>query len=137
MTIEEVMHVMRRIVREEVQKIVREEVHAAICVSEQRTFHYIQEVITPLTAQLDRVNTHLNRLHMSVVALNTRLQGLEAIEAVATERLSALENEQKQVQSYVISLRDDLVNMIEILDEATKIINDLRNSQWASLQPVA
>lgn len=100
--------------------LLREEVNAAVYASEQR----LGGQLGRLDQRVERLDEHVERLDQGVGQLDQRMNRFENQINRFEDRLNTLEVGQQRMQV-------DLTHVIAVLNEATKVINDIQAAQVA------
>jgi chromosome segregation ATPase len=109
------------------RSLLREEVNAAVYASEQR-----------LGGQIGRLDERVGRLDQRVVGLDRRVGGLAEGLGRLDQCMNRFENQMNRVEGRLgkfevgqQKMQVDLTQVITVLNEATKVINDVQASQIA------
>ena len=100
--------------------LLREEINAAVYASEQR-----------LGGQLGRLDERVGRLDQRVEGLDQRVGGLAEGLGRLDQRMNRFEGRLGKLEVGQQKMQVDLTQVITVLNEATKVINDIQASQIA------
>jgi chromosome segregation ATPase len=104
--------------------LLREEVNAAVYASEQRMGERMDKRFNQLEERMDHLEGRMGRLEDRMDHLEGRMGRLE-------DRMDHLEAEQKELKTTIIRIDVNLSEAVSVLGDATRVINELRVSQYA------
>ena len=114
--------------------LIREETNASVYASEERIGNHFRQLeghmgrfeehLGRLDGRMDRFEEHLGRLDGRMDRFEDRMGRLEI-------RLDRIENEQREIRVSMVKLETNLSQTISVLDDVTRVINDLQASQRA------
>ncbi len=104
--------------------LLREEVNAAVYASEQRIGERMDKRFNQLEQRMGRLEAGQKELQTNIVRIEDRMGRLE-------NRVDHLEAEQKELQPNIVRIDVNLSEAVLVLNDATRVINELRVSQYA------
>jgi chromosome segregation ATPase len=100
--------------------LIREETNAAVYASEERIGNHFRQ----LEGHMDRLAGHMGQFEGRLDRLEERMGRFEI-------RLDRIEIEQREIRVSIVKLETKLSQTISVLDDVTRVINDLQASQRA------
>jgi chromosome segregation ATPase len=100
--------------------LIREETNASVYASEERIGNHFRQ----LEGHMDRLAGHMGQFEGRLDRLEERMGRFEI-------RLDRIEIEQREIRVSIVKLETKLSQTISVLDDVTRVINDLQASQRA------
>ena len=100
--------------------LIREETNAAVYASEERIGNHFRQ----LEGHMDRLAGHMGQFEGRLDRLEERMGRFEI-------RLDRIEIEQREIRVSIVKLETNLSQTISVLDDVTRVINELQASQRA------
>jgi chromosome segregation ATPase len=107
--------------------LVREETNAAVYASEERIVTYVR----PLERHMEGLQGHMEGLQGRMDRFEERMDRLEGRMERFEVRLDRIESDQRDIRVSIVKLETKLSEAISVLDDVTRVINDLQASQRA------
>lgn len=128
--------------------LLREEINAAVYASEQRLGGQLGQLdqrvegldqhVGRLDEHVERLDQHVGRLDQRVEGLDEHVEGLDQRVGQLDQRMNRFENQVNRFEDRLSTLevgqqrmQVDLTQVIVLLNEATKVINDIQAAQIA------
>jgi chromosome segregation ATPase len=100
--------------------LIREETNASVYASEERIGNHFRQ----LEGHMDRLAGHMGQFEGRLDRLEERMGRFEI-------RLDRIEIEQREIRVSIVKLETNLSQTISVLDDVTRVINELQASQRA------
>jgi chromosome segregation ATPase len=107
--------------------LIREETNAAVYASEERIGNHFKQ----LEGRMGRFEERMGRFDERMGQFEGRMERLEGRMERFEVRLDRIESDQRDIRVSIVKLETKLSEVISVLDDVTRVINDLQASQRA------